>query len=116
MMLELSSEVRVKPGEELDALPRGMALDYVVGYYDNVGTKFNAGQRNIAVSTNRADLAAFGTTTENVINVKFTRNGHMVAKIYDEKHPNGMFDYVNMIIGDILFPPKVRSAVYNIIM
>ncbi|XP_012259706.2 nuclear pore membrane glycoprotein 210 [Athalia rosae] len=115
MMLELKSEIKVKAGEELSALPRGMELDYVVGYYDNVGLKFNAAQTKISVSSNRADLASFSTDSENVITAKFLRDGNMVIKIYDNKYPNGMFDYVNMVIGEILYPEKTSLTVGDIV-
>lgn len=107
MMLMLKSEVRVRAGEELDSLPRGMELDYIVEYYDNFGTKFNAAETKLSVLTNRANLASFNPSEKNKISVKFMHNGNMIAKIHNEKYPNGMFDYVNMAIGDILFPSKV---------
>ncbi|XP_046623224.1 nuclear pore membrane glycoprotein 210 [Neodiprion virginianus] len=115
MMLELKSIMRVRSGEELYSLPRGMTLDYTVGYYDNVGSKFNAGQTKLSIWTNRANLASFSMGSENTVSVQFTRSGHMVTKVYNEKQPTGMFDYVNMVIGDIVFPSKMTLTVGDII-
>lgn len=88
-------------------LPKGMELDYVVEYYDNVGNKFDAAETNIKAMLNRVDLASFAIGTDNVITAKFLENGELVMKAFNEKNPNGMFDYVHMMIGDIVFPTKV---------
>ncbi|KAL6266889.1 hypothetical protein P5V15_003716 [Pogonomyrmex californicus] len=116
MMLSLKSKLRIRSGEELNMLPKGMELDYVIEYYDNVGNKFDAAEMSIRAMLNRADLASFATgTTGNVITAKFLENGELVVKIFNEKHPNGMFDYVHMMIGDIVFPTKTTLTVGDII-
>lgn len=107
MMLSLKSILRIRNGEELNMLPKGMELDYVLEYYDNVGTKFHAAEVNAETILNRADLASFIKNSENVVTVKFIENGDFIVKTYNEKYPNAMFDYVHMMIGDIVFPTKV---------
>lgn len=88
-------------------LPKGMELDYIVEYYDNVGNKFHAAETSIKTMMNRADLASFTIGPNNVITAKFLENGELIMKIFNEKYPTGMFDYVHMMIGDIMFPTKV---------
>lgn len=114
MMLSLKTILRIRNGEELNMLPKGMELDYALEYYDNVGTKFHAAAVNAKIMVNRADLAVFTINTENVVTSKFIENGDLVVKAFNEKYPNGMFDYVHMMIGDIVFPTKVlyRSLYY----
>lgn len=107
MMLSLRSKLRIRNGEELNMLPKGMELNYVVEYYDNVGNKFHAAQTSVKAMQNRADLTSFTTGADNVITAKFLENGELVVKVFNEKNPNGMFDYVHMMIGDIVFPTKV---------
>lgn len=97
-------------------LPKGMELDYALEYYDNVGTKFHAAEVNAKITLNRADLASFTISADNVVPAKFIENGDLVIKTYNEKYPNGMFDYVHMMIGDIVFPTKVpHHPVYLIL-
>lgn len=108
MMLSLSSNIRIRSGEELNMLPKGMELNYVIEYFDSVGNKFHATKSNFKTVANRADLVSFVTGPENLVTAKFHEDGELVAKVYSEKYPNGMFDYVHMMIGDIIFPAKVR--------
>jgi len=95
-------------------LPKGMELDYIVEYYDNVGNKFHAAETNIKTMMNRVDLASFTIGPNNVITGKFLENGELIMKIFNEKSPTGMFDYVHMMIGDIVFPTKVSTFIYTI--
>ncbi|EFN86735.1 Nuclear pore membrane glycoprotein 210 [Harpegnathos saltator] len=115
MMLSLKSNLRIRNDEELNMLPKGMELDYVVEYYDNVGNKFDAAETSIKAMLNRVDLALFVTGPDNVITAKFLENGELVMKAYNEKNPNGMFDYVHMMIGDIVFPTKTTLTVGDIV-
>ncbi|XP_076668038.1 nucleoporin 210 [Andrena cerasifolii] len=115
MMLSLKSILRIRNGEELNMLPKGMELDYALEYYDNVGTKFHAAEVNAKTTLNRADLASFTISAENVVPAKFIENGDLVIKTYNEKYPNGMFDYVHMMIGDIVFPTKTTLTVGDIV-
>lgn len=107
MMLSLKSVLRIRNGEELNMLPKGMELEYILEYYDNVGTKFHAAEVDAKTISNRADLASFITTSKNIVTAKFIENGDLVVKAYNERYPNAMFDYVHMMIGDIVFPTKV---------
>ncbi|XP_031847094.2 nucleoporin 210 [Nomia melanderi] len=115
MMLSLKTILRIRNGEELNMLPKGMELDYALEYYDNVGTKFHAAAVNAKIMLNRADLAVFTINTENVVTAKFIENGDLVVKAFNEKYPNGMFDYVHMMIGDIVFPTKTTLTVGDIV-
>jgi len=112
-MLSLKSKLRIRNSEELNMLPKGMELDYIVEYYDNVGNKFHAAETNIKTMMNRADLASFTIGPNNVITGKFLENGELIMKIFNEKSPTGMFDYVHMMIGDIVFPTKVSTFIYK---
>lgn len=107
MMLSLKSILRIRNGEELNMLPKGMELDYVLEYYDNIGTKFHAIEVDAKTILNRVDLVSFTRNSENIVTAKFIENGDLVVKAYNEKYPNAMFDYVHMMIGDIVFPTKV---------
>lgn len=107
MMLSLKSILRIRNGEELNMLPKGMELDYVLEYYDNIGTKFHAVEVDAKTILNRVDLVSFTRNSENIVTAKFIENGDLVVKAYNEKYPNAMFDYVHMMIGDIVFPTKV---------
>ncbi|XP_011343708.2 nuclear pore membrane glycoprotein 210 isoform X2 [Ooceraea biroi] len=115
MMLSLKSKLRIRNSEELNMLPKGMELDYIVEYYDNVGNKFHAAETNIKTMMNRADLASFTIGSSNVITAKFLENGELIMKIFNEKYPTAMFDYVHMMIGDIVFPTKTTLTVGDII-
>ncbi|XP_012215502.1 nuclear pore membrane glycoprotein 210 [Linepithema humile] len=115
MMLSLKSRLRIRSGEELNMLPKGMELDYVVDYYDNVGNKFHAAETNVKAMLNRADLASFTTNSDNIITAKFLENGELVVKAFNERYPNTMFDYVYMMIGDIVFPTKTTLTVGDVI-
>ncbi|XP_011169055.1 nuclear pore membrane glycoprotein 210 [Solenopsis invicta] len=115
MMLSLKSKLRIRNGEELNMLPKGMELNYDIEYYDNVGNRFHAAETNVKAMLNRADLASFAAGAGNIITAKFLENGELVVKIYNEKHPHGMFDYVHMMIGDIIFPTKTTLTVGDII-
>ncbi|XP_058809329.1 nuclear pore membrane glycoprotein 210 isoform X2 [Phymastichus coffea] len=106
VMLSLKSNVRIRTGEELTMLPKGMSLDYVLECYDSVGSKFHAADINFKTLSSRTDLVTFTLNEENTFNAKFIENGELIAKIYSEKYPNMMFDYVHMSIGDVLFPTK----------
>lgn len=88
-------------------LPKGMELDYIIEYYDNIGNKFDAAETNVKAMLNRADLALLAIASNNTITGKFLENGELVVKIFNEKNPNGMFDYIHMMIGDVIFPTKV---------
>lgn len=94
-------------------LPKGMELDYVAEYYDIVGNKFHAVETNVKTMLNRADLASFTTSSDNIITAKFFENGELVVKVFNEKFP-GIVDYVHMMISDIMFPTKVRLHTYTI--
>ncbi|XP_076635899.1 nucleoporin 210 [Colletes latitarsis] len=115
MMISLKSILRIRNGEELNMLPKGMELDYALEYYDNVGTKFHAAEINAKTMLNRADLASFTISGENTVTAKFIENGDLVVKAYNERYPNGMFDYVHMMIGDIVFPTKTTLTVGDIV-
>ncbi|XP_072752648.1 nuclear pore membrane glycoprotein 210 [Anoplolepis gracilipes] len=117
MMLSLKSKLRIRNGEELNMLPKGMKLEYIVEYYDNVGNKFHAANANVKATLNRADLASFVTSdaNDNVVTAKFLENGELVVKVFNEKYPNGMFDYVHMMIGDVVFPTRTTLTVGDII-
>ncbi|XP_053988309.1 nuclear pore membrane glycoprotein 210 [Hylaeus volcanicus] len=115
MMISLKSILRIRNGEELNMLPKGMELDYALEYYDNVGTKFHAAEINANTMLNRADLASFTISAENAVTAKFIENGDLVVKAYNERYPNGMFDYVHMMIGDIVFPTKTTLTVGDIV-
>lgn len=110
-MLSLKSNVRIRTGEELTMLPKGMNLDYVLEYYDTVGAKFHAAQIDFKTLSSRTDLVTFTPSEENTVNAKFIENGELIVKVYNEKYPNVMFDYVHMSIGDILFPTKVHEKI-----
>ena len=107
MMLSLNSNIRIRSGEELNMLPKGMELNYIVEYFDSVGNKFHATNAKFNIAASRTDLVTFAGGSENVIAAKFHEDGELVAKIYNDKYPNGIFDYVHMTIGDIIFPTKV---------
>nr|XP_050870070.1 nuclear pore membrane glycoprotein 210 [Vespula vulgaris] len=115
MMLSLHSKLRIRSGEELNMLPKGMELDYIVEYYDNVGMKFHAAETNIKTTLNRVDLATFTTNPGNLITTKFIENGELVVKIFSDKYSQGMFDYVHMRLGDIVFPTKTTLTVGDIV-
>ncbi|XP_018310239.1 nuclear pore membrane glycoprotein 210 [Mycetomoellerius zeteki] len=115
MMLSLKSKLRIRNGEELNMLPKGMELDYVIEYYDNVGNRFHAAETNVKAMLNRADLASFTTGAGNVITARFLEHGELVVKTFNEKHPSGIYDYVHMMIGDIIFPTKTTLTTGDII-
>lgn len=115
MMLSLKSKLRIRSGEELNMLPKGMELDFVVDYYDNVGNKFHAAETTVKTMLNRADLASFTTNSNNIITAKFLENGELVVKAFNERYPNTMFDYIYMMIGDIVFPTKTTLTVGDVI-
>ncbi|XP_076279834.1 nucleoporin 210 [Lasioglossum baleicum] len=115
MMLSLKTILRIRNGEELNMLPKGMELDYALEYYDNVGTKFHAAAVNAKTMLNRADLTSISINSKNVVSAKFIENGDLVVKAFNEKHPNVMFDYVHMMIGDIVFPTKTTLTVGDIV-
>lgn len=106
-MLSLKSNVRIRAGEELTMLPKGMDLNYVLEYYDNIGSKFNAAEVDFKTLSSRTDLVTFTPSGQNTVNAKFLENGELIVKVYSEKYPNGMFDFVHMSISDVLFPTKV---------
>jgi hypothetical protein len=114
-MLSLKSNVRIRSDEELNMLPKSMDLNYVLEYFDSVGSKFHAAEVDFKTLSSRTDLVTFTQNEKNVINAKFMENGELIVKIYNEKYPNGMFDYVHMLIGDVLFPTKVyKENIINI--
>lgn len=115
MMLSLKSKLRIRNGEELNMLPKGMKLEYIVEYYDNVGNRFHAAEVNVKATLNRADLASFATLSDNIITAKFLENGELIVKVFNEKYPNGMFDYVHMMIGDVVFPTRTTLTVGDVI-
>ncbi|XP_012277520.1 nuclear pore membrane glycoprotein 210 [Orussus abietinus] len=115
VMLSLQSNLRIRSGEELNMLPKGMELNYILEYYDAVGAKFHGANTNLKVLGSRTDLVSFATIPENIITVKFLDNGELITKVYNEKYPNGMFDYVRMLIGDVLFPTKTTLTVGDIV-
>lgn len=88
-------------------LPKGMDLNYVLEYYDSVGSKFHAAEADFKTLSSRTDLVTFTQNDKNTVNAKFLENGELIVKVYNEKYPNGIFDYVHMSIGDVLFPTKV---------
>lgn len=106
-MLSLKSNVRIRSGEELTMLPKGMDLNYILEYYDNVGSKFHAAEVDFKTLSSRTDLVTFTANGKNTVNAKFLENGELIVKVYNEKYPNGMFDFVHMSIADVLFPTKV---------
>lgn len=107
MMLTLKSNVRLRPGEELNKLPKGMEFKYAVEYFDNFGSKFDAANVTIKTTFNRADSIALSPVEDNSFSVKFLHDGDLILKVFNEKYPNGMADFAHMMIGDILFPTKV---------
>ncbi|XP_029168707.1 nuclear pore membrane glycoprotein 210 [Nylanderia fulva] len=116
MMLSFKSKLRIRHGEELNMLPKGMKLEYVVEYYDNVGNKFHAAEADVKATLNRADLASFATSSDdNVVTARFLENGELVLKVFNEKYPNAMFDYVHMMIGDVVFPTRTTLTVGDVI-
>ncbi|XP_015122666.1 nuclear pore membrane glycoprotein 210 [Diachasma alloeum] len=115
MMFSLSSKVQIRSGEELNILPKGMELNYVVEYFDAIGNKFHAAETRLRTMSNRGDLLSFTPTGKNEVSVKFHETGELVAKIYNEKYPNAMFDYVHMMIGDIIFPSKTVLTVGDVV-
>lgn len=115
MMLSLKSNIRTRLGEELNMLPKGMELDYIVEFFDNVGSKFHAADTSFKTFVNRGDLVTFLPESNNLLLGKFLENGKSIIKIYNEKYPNGMFDYVSVIIGDIHFPTKATVSVGDVI-
>ncbi|KAI4492422.1 hypothetical protein M0804_002213 [Polistes exclamans] len=115
MMLSLHSKLRIRSGEELNMLPKGMELDYIVEYYDNVGIKFHAAETNIKTTLNRVDLATFIINPGNLITTKFIENGELVVKVFNDKYHQGMFDYVYMRLGDIVFPTKATLTIGDIV-
>lgn len=116
MMLSFKSKLRIRHGEELNMLPKGMKLEYIVEYYDNVGNRFHAAEASVKATLNRADLASFVTSSsDNIITAKFLENGELVVKVFNEKYPNGMFDYVYMMIGDVVFPTRTTLTIGDVI-
>lgn len=113
MMFSLKSKLRIRSGEELNMLPKGMELDYIVNYYDNVGNKFHASEATVKTMVNRADLTSFVTSSDNTVTARFLENGELVVKIFNEKY--GLFDYVHMMIGDIVFPTKTTLTVGDVV-
>lgn len=86
-----------------------MDLDYIVEFFDNVGSKFHAADMSYKTFANRGDLVSFTPVKDNLQSAKFLENGKSIIKIYNEKYPNGIFDYVSLMIGDIHFPRKVNE-------
>ncbi|XP_014209952.1 nuclear pore membrane glycoprotein 210 [Copidosoma floridanum] len=116
VMLSLKSNIRIRNGEELTMLPKSMDLDYVLEYYDSAGSKFNAAEVDFKTLSSRTDLVTFTKQIDkNVLNAKFVENGELIVKVFNEKYPNGMFDYVHMIIGEVLFPTKAVLTVGDIV-
>ncbi|XP_044576324.1 nuclear pore membrane glycoprotein 210 [Cotesia glomerata] len=116
MMLSLSSNVRIRAGEELNVLPKGMELNYIIEYFDNIGSKFHAAELKFDTISNRGDLVTFTSEqSNNQVNVKFHNNGELVAKVYSDKHTTNIFDYAHMMIGDIIFPSKTLLTVGDIV-
>ncbi|XP_011500196.1 PREDICTED: nuclear pore membrane glycoprotein 210 [Ceratosolen solmsi marchali] len=115
VMLSLKSNVRIRNDEELTMLPKGMDLNYVLEYFDSIGSKFHAADVDFRTLSSRTDLVTFTENEKNILNAKFLENGELVVKIYNEKYPNGMFDYVHMLIGDVLFPTKTHITVGDVV-
>lgn len=115
MMLSLSSNVRIREGEELNVLPKAMDLNYIIEYFDNFGNKFHSAETKFNTIANRADLVTFMPDIDNKVNVKFHENGELVAKVFSEKFNSGIFDYVHMMIGDIIFPSKTVLTVGDVV-
>ena len=97
-------------------LPKGMELNYVVDYFDNVGNKFYAAEVGFKTLVNRGDLVSLTCGSDNLISAKFIDNGKSIVKIYNEKYQNGIFDYVHVVIGDIHFPTKVLKLFQTSLM
>lgn len=119
MMLSLDPNIKIRADEELNVLPKGMKLNYIIEYFDNLGNKFHAADTKINTISNRADLLTFYysklSPDNNKLSVMFHDNGEIIAKIYNEKIPSGIFDYAHMIIGDILFPSKTVLTIGDIV-
>ncbi|XP_043283019.1 nuclear pore membrane glycoprotein 210 [Venturia canescens] len=115
MMLSLNSNIRIRSGEELNMLPKGMELSYVVEYFDSVGNKFAATNTEFVAAMSRSDLMSFAKGPDNILIAKFHKDGELVAKIHSDKYPNGMFDYVHMTIGDIIFPTKTSLTIGDVV-
>jgi len=115
MMLSLKSKLRIRNGEELNMLPKGMKLEYIVEYYDNVGNRFHAAEVIVKATLNRADLASFFASSDSIVTANFLENGELIVKVFNEKYPNGMFDYVHMMIGDIVFPTRTTLTIGDVV-
>lgn len=115
MMFSLSSRVQIRSGEELNILPKGMELNYIIEYFDSIGNKFHAAETKLSTVSNRGDLLTFSGVGKNELSVKFHETGELVSKIYNEKYPNAMFDYAHMMIGDIIFPSKTVLTVGDVV-
>ncbi|XP_001601346.4 nuclear pore membrane glycoprotein 210 [Nasonia vitripennis] len=115
VMLSLKSDIRIRNGEELTMLPKGMDLNYALECYDSVGSKFHAAEVDFKTLSSRTDLVIFTPNDKNTVNAKFLENGELIVKVYNEKYPNGMFDFVHMAIGDVLFPTKTVLTVGDVV-
>lgn len=116
MMLSLDPNIKIRSGEELNVLPKGMELNYIIEYFDNYGNKFHANDKKINTIANRNDLMKFlnshdDDNNNNKLTILFIDNGEVIVKLYNDK----IFDYGHMIIGDILFPSKTILTVGDIV-
>ncbi|KAM6168236.1 nuclear pore membrane glycoprotein 210-like [Erethizon dorsatum] len=115
--LRMSSQPKLytAPGRTLSAFPVGMALTFIIHFYNSIGEKFHTHNIQLYLSLNRDDLLLIGPGSRNyTYTAQAVSRGVTLVGLWDQQHP-GMADYVPVAVEYAIEPDATLTFVGDVI-
>ncbi|PIK62157.1 putative nuclear pore membrane glycoprotein [Apostichopus japonicus] len=113
--IEPATHLATSKTADLKVYPVGLPLAFSVGFYDNIGERFDATNMRVAHRLHRFDYLQLQAGPENsTFAARAAHHGSTIFKIWDEDNPR-VDDYVNVPVGNVLQPTDRDFVVGDVI-
>ncbi|PIK54185.1 putative nuclear pore membrane glycoprotein [Apostichopus japonicus] len=113
--IEPATHLATSQTADLKVYPVGLPLAFSVGFYDNIGERFDATNMRVAHRLHRFDYLQLQAGPENsTFAARAAHHGSTIFKIWDEDNPR-VDDYVNVPVGNVLQPTDRDFVVGDVI-
>ncbi|KAJ8036585.1 hypothetical protein HOLleu_20604 [Holothuria leucospilota] len=114
--VEPATHLGTDSSHHLEVYPVGLPLAFTVGFYDNIGEKFDATNMRVAHRLHRFDFLQLQAGPENAtFSARAAHHGSTIFRIWDEDNPRTE-DYVNVPVGNVLEPSDSDFVVGDVIL
>ncbi|KAG1690966.1 Nuclear pore membrane glycoprotein 210 [Nymphon striatum] len=115
LMVSADTKIHSESGSPLETIPLGLNMKFTVGFYDNIGRKFDATSSIVKHRPCRYDLLQISHGLENnTLIVHAFKKGQTILKVWDSSNPR-ISDYIMIDVDSAVFPAVSQLTLGDVV-